>query len=67
VAKIHQWTDETPLGFINDELDEIAQHIVRNLTTTERNALTPSAGEIIFNTTTSKGQMYDGSAWNDLW
>ena len=35
-------------------------------TTTERNALTPSAGMIVFNTTDTKFQGYDGSAWQDL-
>ena len=38
------------------------------VTTTERDALTGlSGGEIIFNTTTNKGQMFDGTTWNDLY
>jgi hypothetical protein len=37
-----------------------------NYTTTERNALSPTAGTIIFNETTSKFQGYDGTTWNDL-
>lgn len=35
-------------------------------TTTERNALTPSAGWVIFNSTDVKLQCYDGSNWQDL-
>jgi hypothetical protein len=41
---------------------------VPNMTTAERNALaSPESGFLIFNTTTSIGQMYDGSIWNDLY
>jgi hypothetical protein len=36
------------------------------MNTTQRNALTAAAGMIIFNTTTSKFQGYDGSAWQDF-
>ncbi len=36
------------------------------LTTTERNALTASAGMLIWNTTDSEFQGYDGSAWGTL-
>jgi len=35
-------------------------------TTTERNALTPAAGWVVFNTTTVKLECYDGSAWQAL-
>jgi len=45
--------------------------IVRNgppqYTTTERDALSPSAGWMIYNTTVNKLQCYDGSTWNNLW
>lgn len=34
------------------------------LTTTERNALTPTAGMIIYNSTTSRHEGYDGTNWN---
>ena len=39
---------------------------LKNLTTTQRDALTSVAGDMIFNTTTSKAQVYDGSSWSDL-
>lgn len=34
-----------------------------NLTTTQRNALTPLAGMEVFNTSTGQVEFYDGSAW----
>lgn len=38
------------------------------MTTTQRNAISsPAAGLMIFNTTTSKTQTYDGSTWQDHW
>ena len=39
---------------------------LKNYTTTERDALTSSAGDMIYNTTDSKVQFYNGSSWNDL-
>jgi hypothetical protein len=39
---------------------------LKSYTTTQRNALTSAAGDMIFNTTDSKVQFYNGSAWNDL-
>ena len=39
---------------------------LKNYTTTERDALTSSAGDVIYNTTDSKVQFYNGSSWNDL-
>jgi len=39
---------------------------LKSYTTTQRNALTSAAGNIIYNTTDSKVQFYNGSAWNDL-
>ena len=41
--------------------------LLPRLTTTERDAITATAGETIFNTTTSKAQSYDGAVWRDLW
>jgi hypothetical protein len=38
------------------------------MTTTQRDAISsPAAGLIIFNTTTSKHQGYDGTTWNDMY
>ena len=39
---------------------------LKSYTTTERNALTSSAGDVIYNTTDSKVQFYNGSSWSDL-
>ena len=39
---------------------------LKNYTTTQRDALTSAAGDIIYNTTTSKCQFYNGSSWSDL-
>ncbi len=38
----------------------------KSYTTTQRNALTSAAGDVIYNETTSKLQFYNGSSWNDL-
>jgi len=49
--------------------NNIAMQVPLNLksyNTTERNALTSSAGDVIYNTTDSKVQFYDGTSWNDL-
>ena len=39
---------------------------LKSNTTTDRNSLTSAAGDLIYNTTDSKVQFYNGSAWNDL-
>ena len=39
---------------------------VNNLTTAERDALTPADGMIIYNTTTGIGEIYDGGSWNTI-
>jgi len=36
---------------------------IKSYTTTQRNALTSTTGDTIFNTTTSKVEYYDGSSW----
>lgn len=52
-------------GYIED--NPSVGFAVPNMTTAERNALaSPSAGMLIFNSTDSVGQMFDGSIWNDL-
>lgn len=40
--------------------------VLSRMTTTERDALTAIAGMVVFNTTTTKFQGYDGSSWVDL-
>ena len=39
---------------------------LKSYTTTQRDALTSAAGDIIYNTTDSKAQFYNGSSWSDL-
>ena len=39
---------------------------LKSYSTTDRNSLTSVAGDMIYNTTDSKVQFYNGSAWNDL-
>ena len=47
--------------------NNVAMQVPLNLksyTTTQRNALTSAAGDMIYNTTDSKVQFYNGSSWN---
>ena len=49
--------------------NNVAMQVPLNLksyTTTQRNALTSAAGDIIYNTTDSKVQFHNGSSWSDL-
>ena len=39
---------------------------LKSYTSTQRNALTSAAGDMIYNETDSKVQFYNGTAWNDL-
>ncbi len=39
---------------------------INNLTTAQRDALTPAAGMTIFNTTVSKMQVYNGTTWKNV-
>ena len=39
---------------------------LKSYTTTARNSLTSAAGDIIYNTTDSKCQFYNGSSWTNL-
>ena len=39
---------------------------LKSYTTTQRNALTSAAGDVIYNSTDSKAQFYNGSSWSDL-
>ena len=42
------------------------QVVFTNLTETQRDALTAQTGGVIFNTTTNKLQVYNGTSWVDL-
>jgi len=49
--------------------NNVAMQVPLNLKsydTTARDALTSSAGDVIYNTTDSKVQFYNGTSWNDL-
>ena len=39
---------------------------VKSYTTSDRDLLTSSAGDVIYNSTTNKVQFYNGTSWNDL-
>ena len=39
---------------------------LKSYDTTARNSLTSAAGDVIYNTTDSKAQFYNGSSWSDL-
>ena len=39
---------------------------LKNYTTTQRDALTSVAGDMVYNTTVSKPQYYNGSAWVNM-
>ena len=39
---------------------------LKSYTTTQRDALTSTAGDVIYNSTVGNPQVYDGSSWNDL-
>jgi len=39
---------------------------LRSYTTSQRNALTSAAGDIIYNSDDNKVQFYNGTTWNDL-
>ena len=39
---------------------------LKSYTTTQRDALTSAAGDIIYNSDDNKAQFYNGSSWSDL-
>ena len=39
---------------------------LKSYTTTQRDALTSAAGDVIYNNKDSKAQFYNGSSWADL-
>lgn len=49
--------------------NNVAMQVPLNLksyTTSARNALTSSAGDVIYNTDDNKVQFYNGTSWNNL-
>lgn len=71
VGAIGESTTGNQLGLFNQTSVEIAKSgelglVFSSYTTTERDAATATTGEVIFNTTTTKLQVYTGSAWVDL-
>ena len=54
------------LNMTGNNIKSVSQVIFAGMTTTERNALTASAGMVIYNSSTNKLQCYNGSSWNDL-
>ena len=75
--RLEPWSDRITMNTAtgNDILElktnapafkENKPHVFVNLTTTERDALSAESGMMIFNTTDSKLQCYDGTTWNNL-
>ena len=54
------------LDMTGNNIKSVKQVIFSGMTTAERNALTASAGMVIYNSSTNKLQCYNGSSWNDL-
>ena len=54
------------LDMTGNNIKGVSQVIFAGMTTTARNALTASAGMVIYNSSTNKLQCYNGSSWNDL-
>ena len=54
------------LDMTGNNIKSVSQVIFAGMTTTARDALTASAGMVIYNSSTKKLQCYNGSSWNDL-
>ena len=54
------------LDLTGNNIKGVSQIIFTGLTTAQRNALTATAGMMIYNSSTNKLQCYNGSSWNDL-
>ena len=54
------------LDVTGNNIKSVSQIIFTGMTTTQRTALTASAGMMIYNSSTNKLQCYNGSSWNDL-
>ena len=73
-SEIRTYYDHVEIDALNTEIQGSLEVVTTTgaftppiLTTTERNALTPTSGMMIYNSTTSKHQGYDGTIWNDLY
>jgi len=52
---------------LGDNLEFQGEYVkIPTITTTARDALSPSAGYIVFNTTTATMEQYDGSSWTEM-
>ena len=51
---------------IDDEIEANVPFVLKHYTTTQRDALTAVEGSIIYNSTTNKAQVYNGSSWDDM-
>ena len=54
------------LDMTGNNIKCVSQVIFAGMTTSARDALTASAGMVIYNSSTNKLQCYNGSSWNDL-
>ncbi len=54
------------LDMTGNNIKSVSQVIFAGMTTSARDALTASAGMVIYNSSTNKLQCYNGSSWNDL-
>jgi hypothetical protein len=60
-------THTSVVEFKSSAIESLVPVTSVNMDTTARNNLTAAAGMTIFNTTTSKLETYDGSAWQAHW
>lgn len=60
------WTDAVPIPSVALKVTDGAI-LPPVLTTTQRDALTPTEGMFIYNVTTHKHQGYNGTTWNDFY
>ena len=51
---------------LDDEIEANVPFVLKHYTTTQRDALTAVEGSIIYNSTTNKAQVYNGSSWDDM-
>jgi len=63
-AQLDSRTPNNAQKYTADTFNGIAA--TKNVTTTEKNALTPSAGWVVFDTTLGKLCVYSGSAWQTV-